>query len=128
VTHDAAPTRAPRTIRNRAEAVSRYGAARSEAETAAIFNQLAELMTFAQDDQTLVDTAALVLQRVAPSPRGQVLLLNNSTNRLTVAATWGEGLEVIGGVVGVDRPDRCPGIRRLAPYVAQGKRAGADRP
>lgn len=105
--------------RMRTDAASRYERARSEAETAALFNQLAELMTFAQDEQTLVDAAALMLQRVAPSPTGQVLLLNNSTNRLMVAATWGEGLQAIGDVVGVDRPDRCPGIRRAAPFVSQ---------
>ena len=103
--------------RMRAEAESRYGAARSEAATAATFNQLAELTSFAQDEATLVDAATRVLQRIASSPRGQVMLLNNSTNRLSVAATWGDGLPDVGSVVGIDRPDRCPGIRRATAYV-----------
>ena len=109
--------------RMRVEAGSRYDAARSEAATAATFNQLAELTSFAQDEATLVDAATRVLRRIAPSPRGQVMLLNNSTNRLAVAATWGDGLPEVGSVVGIERPDLCPGIRRAGAYVIED---GAD--
>ena len=105
--------------RMRLDASSRYDSARSEAETAATFNQLAELTSFAQDEATLVQAATRVLQRIAPSPRGQVMLLNNSTNRLIVAATWGKGLPNIGSVANLDRTDRCPGIRRATAYVAE---------
>jgi len=109
--------------RMRLEAASRYEAAKSEAATAATFNQLAELTSFAQDEATLVDAATRVLRRIAPSPRGQVMLLNNSTNRLTVAATWGDGLPEVGSVAGIERPDLCPGIRRATAYVTED---GAD--
>ena len=105
--------------RMRLDAGTRYDSARSEAETAATFNQLAELTSFAQNEETLVGAATRVLARIAPSPRGQVMLLNNSTNRLVVAATWGEGMPEIGAPADLDRPDRCPGIRRATAYVAE---------
>jgi diguanylate cyclase (GGDEF)-like protein len=105
--------------RMRLESAARYETALTEAETAATFNQLGEMTSFAQDEATLVDAAVRVLQRVAPSPRGQVMLLNNSTNRLMVAAAWGEGLPPVGSPAAVDRTDRCPGIRRATAYVAE---------
>ena len=105
--------------RMRLESAARYETALTEAETAATFNQLGEMTSFAQDETTLVDAAVRVLQRVAPSPRGQVMLLNNSTNRLMVAAAWGEGLPPAGSPAVVDRTDRCPGIRRATAYVAE---------
>ncbi|MEP7082010.1 MAG: sensor domain-containing diguanylate cyclase [Chloroflexota bacterium] len=104
--------------RLRLDAAERYNTARGEAETAATFNQLAELTAFAQNEETLIDVLTRVLQRIAPSPRGQVMLLNNSTNRLIVAATWGEGLPAIGSAADIDRTDRCPGIRRATAFVA----------
>jgi diguanylate cyclase (GGDEF)-like protein len=103
----------------RLESASRYRTARTEAETAATFNQLGELTSFAQDEDTLVAAAVKVLQRVAPSPRGQVMLLNNSTNRLMIAASWGENLPSPGSAAAIDRTDRCPGIRRATAYVAE---------
>jgi diguanylate cyclase (GGDEF)-like protein len=105
--------------RMRLESAARYETALTEAEIAATFNQLGEMTSFAQDEATLVDAAVRVLQRVAPSPRGQVMLLNNSTNRLMVAAAWGEGLPPVGSPAAVDRTDRCPGIRRATAYVAE---------
>jgi diguanylate cyclase (GGDEF)-like protein len=86
---------------------------------AVIFNQLAELSSFAHDEPTLVDAATRVLARIAPSARGQVMLLNNSTNRLTVAAAWGADPPVIGSIAAVERTDRCPGIRRATAHVAE---------
>jgi diguanylate cyclase (GGDEF)-like protein len=102
----------------RVDASTRYRDARAEAETAATFNQLAELMSFAQNEQTLVEAATRVLQRIAPSERGSVMLLNNSTNRLIVGAAWGEGASEVGSAAEIDRIDRCPGIRRATAYVA----------
>jgi diguanylate cyclase (GGDEF)-like protein len=46
------------------------------------------------------------------------MLLNNSTNRLTVAAGWGDNAVVPGTPVEIERIDRCPGIRRATAYVA----------
>lgn len=104
--------------RLRLDAAARYDEARDDAQTAATFNQLAELTSFAQNEQTLVEAATRVLQRIAPSPRGQIMLLNNSTNRLTVAAAWGDDMPEVGAISPVDRTDRCPGIRRATAYVA----------
>jgi diguanylate cyclase (GGDEF)-like protein len=103
--------------RLRREAAGRYLTARLEADRAAVFNQLAELISFAQDEETLVNAAIRTLQRVAPSPRGDVMLVNNSTNRLIVAAGWGENPPGAGPAP-IDRIDRCPGIRRANAYVA----------
>lgn len=104
--------------RLRLDAAGRYTAARLEADRAATFNQLAELTSFAQDESDLVDAAVRTLARIAPTTRGQVLLLNNSTNRLIIAAGWGEGVAT-SGPTALDRTDRCPGIRRATAYVAQ---------
>ncbi|MDP9467841.1 MAG: sensor domain-containing diguanylate cyclase [Chloroflexota bacterium] len=104
--------------RLRVDAQERYRDARVEAETAATFNQLAELTSFANDEATLVEAATRVLERIAPSPRGEVSLLNNSTNKLVVSASWGDGGREVGSTADVDRIDRCPGIRRATAYVA----------
>ncbi len=103
----------------RADAASRFVSAKTEAEMAVVFNQLAELTAFAHDEPTLVDAAIRGLRRVSPSARGQVMLLNNSTNRLTVAAAWGADPPEIGSIVAVERTDRCPGIRRANVYIAE---------
>ena len=103
----------------RADGASRFESARKEAEMAVIFNQLAELTSFAHDEPTLVDAATRVLGRITPSDRGQMLLLNNSTNRLTVAAAWGADVPEVGSIAAVDRTDRCPGIRRASAHVTE---------
>ena len=103
----------------RVDASTRYRDARVEAETAATFNQLAELMAFAQNEETLVEAATRVLHRIAYSERGSVMLLNNSTNRLIVGAAWGKGAPEVGSAAEIDRIDRCPGIRRATAYVAE---------
>jgi GAF domain-containing protein/HAMP domain-containing protein len=103
--------------RLRRDAADRYRTARTEADRAAVFNQLAELISFAQDEDALVSAAVRTLQRVAPTQRGDVMLVNNSTNRLLVSAGW--GADAPGpGLVPVDRIDRCPGIRRATAYIA----------
>ena len=104
--------------RLRVDVDERYAAARTDAERAATYNQLAELTSFAQGEDDLVDAAVRTLRRLAPSPRGHVMLLNNSTNRLLVVASWGEDAPVPGSLADIDRIDRCPGIRRATAYVA----------
>lgn len=98
---------------------TRYDAARREGEHASIFNQLAELTSFASDEQELVQAAGHALQRLVPSLRGDFLLANPSQNRLTVALAWGDGAPEAGELVSLDRIDRCPGIRRSAAFVAE---------
>ena len=102
----------------RVEAADRYELTRVQAETAATFNQLGELTTFAQDEETLVDAAIRVLARIAPSHRGTVMLVNNSTNRLVVAGAWGEDTPAVATIADLKSIDQCPGIRRATAYVA----------
>ena len=104
--------------RMRIEAADRYELTRVQAERAATFNQLSELTTFAQDEETLVDAAIRVLARIAPSDRGTVMLVNNSTNRLVVAGAWGQESPALTTVADLKTIDQCPGIRRATAYVA----------
>jgi diguanylate cyclase (GGDEF)-like protein len=104
--------------RLRLDAAGRYNSARLEASRAATFNQLAELTSFAQDEDSLVEAAVKTLRRIAPTPRGHIMLVNNSTNRLIVAAGWGDNSPKPGDTSPVDRIDRCPGIRRATAYVS----------
>jgi GAF domain-containing protein/CHASE3 domain sensor protein len=104
--------------RLRVDASDRYNSARLEASRAATFNQLAELTSFAQDEDSLVEAAVKTLRRIAPTPRGHIMLVNNSTNRLIVAAGWGDGSPTPGEPSPINRIDRCPGIRRATAYVS----------
>ena len=105
--------------RLRVDARDRYGVAISEADRAATFNRLADLTSFARDEGELLDVAVRTLERVAPSTRGDILLLNNSTNHLVLSAAWGDDQPVVGTIADVDRIDRCPGIRRATAFVAE---------
>jgi diguanylate cyclase (GGDEF)-like protein len=104
--------------RLRSDVEIRYEAARRNGEYAATFNQLAELTSFASDEQELVQAAVHALRRLVPADRGDILLANPSQNRLTVAVAWGDGAAEPGSLVQVDRFDRCPGIRRSSAFVA----------
>ena len=103
----------------RVDARDRYGAAISEADRAATFNRLADLTSFARDETELLDVAVRTLQRVAPSERGDILLLNNSTNHLVLSAAWGGDQPPVGTIADVDRIDRCPGIRRATAFIVE---------
>jgi diguanylate cyclase (GGDEF)-like protein len=96
----------------------RFVAARGEAKRAATLNQLGDLMSFATNEEELVTAAVHAIRRLADSPRGDVMLVNNSTNRLMVAAAWGTDPPAVGAPVDIERTDRCPGIRRASAYVA----------
>jgi diguanylate cyclase (GGDEF)-like protein len=86
------------------------------ADRALLFNRLAERATFASDEEELVGAATSTLRRLVPSPAGDLLLLNASTDRLLVAGAWNGGEEKHGGLVAIDRPTLCPGIRRGSVY------------
>ena len=105
--------------RLRQDVGTRYESARQEGAHASIFNQLAELTSFAPDEAELVAAAMRAIRRLVPTPSGNILLANPSQNRLTVAVAWGEGAPEPGTLVDVDRIDRCPGIRRAAAFVAE---------
>jgi len=105
--------------RLRVDARERYGVAMSEAERAATFNRLADLTSFARDETELIGVAVRTLRRIAQSSRGDILLVNNSTNRLVVSAAWGDDAPAVGSIADVDRIDRCPGIRRATAFLAE---------
>lgn len=97
---------------------ARYESARRDGEHAAIFNRLAELTSFASDEQELVEAAVHAIRRLTPAERGDILLANPSQNRLTVGIAWGDGALAEGSLVDLDRIDRCPGIRRASAFIA----------
>jgi diguanylate cyclase (GGDEF)-like protein len=104
--------------RLRLDLEDRYHDVHRDAAQAQTFNQLSELMTFAASESDLVSAAVVTLERLVPSDRGELLLLNPSLNRLVVAAAWGHDAPPPGQMVDVERPNLCPGIRRAAAYVA----------
>lgn len=101
----------------RVDVEERFIAARGEAQQAATLNQLGDLMTFAANEDELIGAAVVALARLADSPRGDVMLVNNSTSRLMVAAAWGADPPVVGAPANIERTDRCPGIRRASAYI-----------
>jgi diguanylate cyclase (GGDEF)-like protein len=104
--------------RSRVDVGARYDTARRESAHAGTFNQLAELTSFASDEQELVRAAVHAIRRLVPAERGDILLANPSQNRLTVAVAWGTDPPAEGSLVQVDRIDRCPGLRRASAFVA----------
>jgi diguanylate cyclase (GGDEF)-like protein len=103
----------------RVDAGARYDHARLEGEHAGIFNQLAELTSFARDESDLVEAAGMAVRRLVPTTRGDILLANPSQNRLTVGVAWGDSAPAAGSLVNLDKIDRCPGIRRSSAFVSQ---------
>jgi diguanylate cyclase (GGDEF)-like protein len=89
---------------------------RTETERARIFARLSDRLAFATEEAEMVDAVVIGLQRLLPTHRGDVLLLNPSLDRLAVAAAWGSDALEAGGPVNIDRPGLCPGIRRGTIY------------
>jgi diguanylate cyclase (GGDEF)-like protein len=81
-----------------------------------VHNRLAERISFATGDAELVTATRSALSRLVPSEAGNALLLNSSRDHLIVAAAWGDRPLVLDTVAPLDRPVRCPGIRRGSPY------------
>lgn len=90
--------------------------AKRAADRALLFNRLAERVTFASDEEELVGAATATLQRLVPSPAGDLLLLNSSLDRLFVGGAWSGANVARGSLVAIDRPTLCPGIRRGSVY------------
>ena len=93
-------------LRAQRESEARY---RSAVE---IFNRLADQITFAGEEADLIRAATAAINQLVPSPRGEVLLLSASQNRLVVSRAWGSDAPQAGSVIDVDSPLRCPGLRR----------------
>ncbi|MEO6207445.1 MAG: sensor domain-containing diguanylate cyclase, partial [Candidatus Limnocylindrales bacterium] len=91
--------------------------AQREVQRADVLNVLADRVTFANGESDLVEAATSALRRLLPSVAGDVLLLNNSQNRLMVAAIWGLADHEVGRPATIDSPSLCPGIRRGSVYA-----------
>lgn len=102
------------TYRLRTDAV--VGDSKRTADRALLFNRLAERVTFASDEDELVGAATATLRRLVPSPAGDLMLLNASTDRLFVGGAWNGETAERGALIAIDRPTLCPGIRRGSVY------------
>ena len=89
------------------------------AERSAVFARLSERLTFAIEEADLVDAAVGALSLLIPTTAGDLLLLNPSQDRLRVGASWGDDIPDESSVPALDRPNRCPALRRGAAYLSE---------
>jgi diguanylate cyclase (GGDEF)-like protein len=94
----------------------RYQAAAEAAERGTVFNQVSELISYADDEEAIVRAARAAVERLLPSRAGDLLLINPSLDRLRVAAAWGGPLASV-EPLDETRPAQCPAIRRSAPHL-----------
>lgn len=119
------PSSATREVVGLAEAINRLrgaldervGVARLDAQRAGTLTRLGEMIAFSDSESELVEAAMGTIDRMVASTGGNLLLLNPSEDRLTIGGVWGAAEGEPGAVVPIDRPSRCPGIRRGSPYV-----------
>jgi diguanylate cyclase (GGDEF)-like protein len=95
----------------------RYAGAREEARRADTLNKLGDLIAFSTAEYEVIDGTVRALRRLVASRRGDVQLTNASRNRLMYAGSWGPNPPGLDTPVPVDRIDRCPAIRRAAPFI-----------
>lgn len=100
-------------------AQQRYVSAEAIAERSTIFNRLAELVSYAEDEDAVIRAAVAALERLVPNRGGEVLLVNPSFDQLTVHSAWGQVDTVLKGQPRVHRPTACPGIRRNGVHVTR---------
>jgi diguanylate cyclase (GGDEF)-like protein len=84
-----------------------------------VLARLSDRLTFAVEEEDLLEAAVGALSKLVPTSGGDVLVLDPSQDRLTVGASWGADAMVSGDVVAVDRPNRCPALRRGAAYLSE---------
>lgn len=88
------------------------------AERATVFARLSDRLSFAVEEADLVKAAVGALALLIPTDEGDLLLLNASQDRLLVGEAWGGAAPPSGSLVQVDRPDRCPALRRGDAYLS----------
>jgi diguanylate cyclase (GGDEF)-like protein len=103
--------------RQRLMVEDRYAGAREEARRADTLNKLGDLIAFSTAEYEVIDGTVRALRRLVQTRRGDVQLTNASRNRLLYAGSWGVNPPGLDTPVPVDRIDRCPAIRRAAPFV-----------
>lgn len=95
----------------------RVEAAQVDAERAGTLTRLGEMIAFSDGEDELIDAATGTMERMVPSTGGNLLLLNPSEDQLSIGGAWGSTTGEPGAIVAIDRPSRCPGIRRGSAYV-----------
>lgn len=84
-----------------------------------VFHRLGEQTTLAADEDEMFAAAAAALAKLVPSPAGDILAINASTDRLCVRIGWGDRRVELGSAVDIEAPDRCLGIRRGSIFVVE---------
>ena len=97
---------------------ARYDAARLEAERALLFTRLSQRLATTSDESEISRAGAIVLGRLIPYASGSISLLNPSSNRLTVAATWGASQPSVGELLS-SAPQGCPAIRLSTDHIVR---------
>jgi diguanylate cyclase (GGDEF)-like protein len=82
------------------------------AKRSAVLARLSEQLTFALEEDDLVEAAGGALAMLVPTDGGDLLVLDAPGDRLVVGTSWGAGARDPGTAVPIDRPSRCPAIRR----------------
>jgi len=106
-------------LRYRRSTTELLSSANLDAERSAVFARLSERLTFAIEEADLVEAAVGALSLLIPTIAGDLLLLNSSQDRLLVGAAWGDGAQAPGSLISLDRPTRCPALRRGAAYLSE---------
>jgi len=106
-------------LRYRRSTTELLSRANLDAERSAVFARLSERLTFAIEEADLVEAAVGALSLLIPTIAGDLLLLNSSQDRLMVGAAWGDGAQASGSLISLDRPTRCPALRRGAAYLSE---------
>ncbi|MHB8960276.1 MAG: hypothetical protein ACYDAN_11670, partial [Candidatus Limnocylindrales bacterium] len=80
----------------------------------AVFAQFGEQLTFAADEPTMLAAAAAATaaRTLHTAESGEILLLNESRDRLVVALGWGSCAREAGSIPAIDAPLSCFGLRR----------------
>jgi diguanylate cyclase (GGDEF)-like protein len=106
-------------LRYRRSTAKLLSSANLTAHRGAVLARLSDRLTFAVEEEDLLEAAVGALAKLVPTSGGDVLVLNASQDRLTVGASWGNDPRRPGEVVALDRPSRCPALRRGSVYLSE---------
>jgi diguanylate cyclase (GGDEF)-like protein len=106
-------------LRYRRSTATLLSNANLSAHRGAVLARLSDRLTFAVEEEDLLEAAVGALSKLVPTSGGDVLVLNASQDRLTVGVSWGPDARTPGQPVQLDRPNRCPALRRGAAYLSE---------
>ncbi len=75
-----------------------------------VFDRLTEQLTSAFDEEELIEAATRAIARLVANTGGDVLLVNPSQDRVTLAAAWGGRAIAPGAATEGDASTRCPRV------------------